>query len=61
MEPLGLYRRPCLAPFWLWATFHAEQWGIFAVSLWYTYAWCQGIYNYWLAPAAEPADEGGYW
>jgi len=34
-------------PFWFYATIKGEQWGIFVLSIWYTYAWCQGIYNYW--------------
>jgi hypothetical protein len=36
-------------PFWFWATFQAEQWGIFAVSFIYTYSWGVGIKNHWLA------------
>jgi hypothetical protein len=38
-------------PFWLYTSLYNDQWGIFALSLWYAYAWCQGIYNYWLIPA----------
>ena len=34
-------------PFWLYVTFTSEQWGMFALSCCYTYAWCVGIYNHW--------------
>ena len=34
-------------PFWLYTTFVNEQWGIFFLSLWYTYSWANGIKNYW--------------
>lgn len=35
-------------PFWLYETYAAGQWGFFLVSIWYTYAWWQGIYNFWV-------------
>jgi hypothetical protein len=35
-------------PFWLYATFTAAQWGMFALSLFYTGAWLAGIRTYWL-------------
>jgi len=35
-------------PFWLYVTFTSKQWGMFTLSLWYTYTWCLGIYNYWI-------------
>jgi len=38
-------------PFWFWSSWQHEQWGIFAVSVWYTYAWLQGIWNFWIKPA----------
>ncbi len=37
-------------PFWLWASWHSGQWGMFLLSLFYSYAWCQGIWFYWLKP-----------
>jgi len=47
-------------PFWLWSTWQNEQWGIFAVSAWYTYSWMQGIWNFWIRPEAEEkAGEDG--
>lgn len=38
----------CSQPFWFYTTIHHRQWGLFVLSLWYTYSWCQGIWNYWL-------------
>lgn len=37
-------------PFFLWSTYKEQQWGIFLLSIWYTYAWGQGIWNYWIKP-----------
>ncbi len=34
-------------PFWLWAAWKAQQWGILALSIWYVYAWLGGIYQHW--------------
>jgi len=31
-------------PFWYYQTITHQQWGIFILSLFYTYTWCQGIY-----------------
>lgn len=38
----------CSQPFWLYSSWTTNSWGIFCLSLFYTYAWGQGIYNYWL-------------
>ena len=35
-------------PFWLYTTYNSEQWGMFILSLFYTYAWWLGIKNNWL-------------
>lgn len=32
-------------PFWLYSSFVSEQWGIFALSLFFVYLWSVGIYN----------------
>ena len=37
-------------PFWFYAAWKAEQWGILGISVLYTYAWARGIWTYWLAP-----------
>lgn len=34
-------------PFWLWATFTADQFGMYLLSLFYCWAWADGIYNHW--------------
>lgn len=35
-------------PAWVYTTIKHEQWGMFLLTLWYTYAWGQGVYNYWI-------------
>ena len=35
-------------PFWMYATFKAEQWGIFVLCFIYTAGWARGIKTYWL-------------
>ena len=35
-------------PFWIYSAVVNEQWGILLLSIWYTYSWGQGIYNYWI-------------
>lgn len=42
-------------PFWLYATWSAEQWGMFALSVFYTGAWLVGVWNYWIKPQAARA------
>lgn len=32
-------------PFWLYATWKADQWGMFALSIWYTFAYLHGYWN----------------
>jgi hypothetical protein len=39
-------------PFWFYATIKAEQWGIAAMSVAYTYFWALGVWNNWLKPEA---------
>ena len=34
-------------PFWIYTSIVNEQWGIFILSLFYSYSWIMGIYNYW--------------
>lgn len=34
-------------PFWLYATAKAGQWGMFALSVYYTLMWVRGIINDW--------------
>ncbi len=42
-------------PFWYWTTIEHRQWGIAVLSLWYTYSWAQGVWNYWIRPRKEQA------
>lgn len=35
-------------PFWIYPSIVNEQWGILVMTLFYTYSWCQGIYNFWI-------------
>jgi nicotinamide riboside transporter PnuC len=35
-------------PFWLYTTIKNQQWGMVALSVWYTYSWFQGIWNFWI-------------
>jgi len=35
-------------PFWFYAAWKAEQWGIFALCMLYTYAWARGLWVHWL-------------
>lgn len=49
----GWKRYACLfgmagQPFWLFSAWQAGQWGILALSIFYTYAWAVGIRNNWL-------------
>lgn len=37
-------------PFWFYATFTAQQWGIFALCFLYTFSWARGVWNFWIAP-----------
>lgn len=37
-------------PFFLFSTLEAEQWGMFLLSVAYTFAWLFGIYNVWIKP-----------
>lgn len=34
-------------PFWLWETWHAAQWGMFLLAVFYTGTWARGLINHW--------------
>lgn len=38
-------------PFWFYASWKAQQWGIFAVSVLYAMAWMKGLWVHWIRPA----------
>lgn len=35
-------------PFWFYSSWKAQQWGIFLLSIFYTWAWIRGLRMYWL-------------
>lgn len=35
-------------PAWMWSSWHAGQWGIFALSFVYAAGWWRGIRHHWL-------------
>lgn len=37
-------------PFWLYNSWTAEQWGIFAISILYAAVWMRGLWQNWLMP-----------
>jgi hypothetical protein len=37
-------------PFWFWATYQAEQWGMFALCFLYAASWIKGFWIHWLHP-----------
>lgn len=38
----------CSQPFWFYSSYIAGQWGIFFLSMLYTYSWTKGIKTYWI-------------
>jgi len=44
-------------PFWFYASWQAEQWGIFAVSIIYACAWARGLCVYWISPRRARGTE----
>lgn len=38
----------CAAPFWVCATWRAEQWGMLVLALFYAAGWVFGVWNYWI-------------
>lgn len=35
-------------PFWFYATWRAQQWGIFTLSFFYALSWLRGFYAHWI-------------
>lgn len=35
-------------PFWIYTIVAHQQFVILPLTLWYTYSWGQGFYNYWI-------------
>lgn len=40
----------CAQPFWLFATWKAQQYGIFLLSFVYALGWLRGVKTYWINP-----------
>lgn len=40
-------------PAWMWTTAVNDQWGIFALSFVYAYAWARGVKTHWFSPDYE--------
>lgn len=38
-------------PFWFYACWKAQQWGIVLLTFVYTAGWLRGVYNFWWKPA----------
>ena len=38
-------------PFWLWSTLDSRQYGMFLVSVFCTWTWTCGVWNFWVVPA----------
>ena len=34
-------------PFWFYSSYQAGQWGVFGLSVIYTWCWIRGIINFW--------------
>ena len=41
----------CAQPFWIYSSYQAGQWGIFALSFAYAFGWMRGLRHHWLRPA----------
>lgn len=58
-DPRPLVRRwACLfglaaQPFWFYATWQAQQWGIFALAFVYTAGWARGVWHQWVRPTCS--------
>lgn len=37
-------------PFWFISAYQSEQWGIFLLCCFYSYAWYTGVNNNWIKP-----------
>jgi hypothetical protein len=40
-------------PFWLFSTWTSHQWGMFALSVLYAFAWFAGVWINWVRPLLE--------
>jgi nicotinamide riboside transporter PnuC len=40
-------------PFWFYAAWEAQQWGIFALCFLYSASWAKGFYTNWIAAQGD--------
>lgn len=43
-------------PFWFYAAWEAQQWGIFTLCFLYTISWCKGFHTNWIAARKQGAN-----
>lgn len=43
-------------PFFLFETYINNQWGMFALALWYTASWALGLHNFWIKPILKRGE-----
>ncbi len=43
----------CGQPFWIYSFITNQQYGMLIMTIFYTYSWSMGIYNYWIKPQAK--------
>jgi hypothetical protein len=46
-------------PFWFYAAWKAQQWGVFLLCILYSYAWGRGVLTHWLSPYLEARRRPG--
>jgi len=44
-------------PFWFYAAWKAEQWGIFAMCMLYSSAWARGVWTHWFSPSPKAREQ----
>lgn len=40
-------------PFWLWATWSDQAWGMLIVAVFCTGTWALGVWNHWVVPVRQ--------
>lgn len=43
-------------PFWLWATWHDQAWGMLIVTVFCTLTWALGVWNHWVVPVRQKGE-----
>jgi hypothetical protein len=50
LRRLGFIFGLAAQPFWFWTSYENSQWGIFALSVAYTFSWLNGLRNTYRGP-----------